>query len=38
MTFVILLVLETRKVRGAALISIEAGTVLGIPLGLTHLP
>ena len=38
MTFVILLVLETRKVRGAALISIVAGTVLGIPLGLTHLP
>lgn len=37
-TFVILLVLETRKVRGAALISIVAGTVLGIPLGLTHLP
>ena len=38
MTFVILLVLETRKVRSAALISIVAGTVLGIPLGLTHLP
>lgn len=38
MTFVILLVLEMRKVRGAALISIVAGTVLGIPLGLTHLP
>lgn len=38
MTFVILLILETRKVRGAALISIVAGTVLGIPLGLTHLP
>ncbi len=38
MTFVILLVLETRKVRGAALISIVSGTVLGIPLGLTHLP
>ena len=38
MTVVILLVLETRKVRGAALISIVAGTVLGIPLGLTHLP
>lgn len=38
MTFVILLVLETRKVRGAALISIVAGTVLGIPLGITHLP
>ena len=38
MTFVILLALETRKVRGAALISIVAGTVLGIPLGLTHLP
>lgn len=38
MIFVILLVLETRKVRGAALISIVAGTVLGIPLGLTHLP
>lgn len=38
MTFVILLVLETRKVRGAAFISIVAGTVLGIPLGLTHLP
>lgn len=38
MTFVILLVLETRKVRGAALISIVVGTVLGIPLGLTHLP
>ncbi len=38
MTFVILLVLETRKVRGAALIGIVAGTVLGIPLGLTHLP
>lgn len=38
MTFVILLALETRKVRGAALISIVVGTVLGIPLGLTHLP
>lgn len=38
MTFVILLVLETRKVRGAALISIVAGTVLGVSLGLTHLP
>ena len=38
MTFIILLVLETHKVRGAALISIVAGTVLGIPLGLTHLP
>ena len=38
MTFVILLVLETRKVRGAALIIIVAGTVLGIPRGLTHLP
>ncbi len=38
MTFVILLVLETRKVCGAALISIVSGTVLGIPLGLTHLP
>ena len=35
---VILLVLTARRVRGAALISILAGTVIGIPMGLTQIP
>ena len=37
-TFIILLVLSARKVRGGALISILAGTVIGIPMGVTKLP
>ena len=37
-TFVILLMLTARKVRGAALISILAGTVIGIPMGITKIP
>ena len=37
-TFIILLVLTARKVRGGALISILAGTVIGIPMGVTKLP
>ncbi|WP_315004904.1 NCS2 family permease, partial [uncultured Selenomonas sp.] len=37
-TFIILLILSARKVRGGALISILAGTVIGIPMGVTKLP
>ena len=35
---IILLALEARKVRGAALISIVAATLIGIPLGVTKIP
>ena len=37
-TFFNLLVISERKVRGGALISILAGTVIGIPMGVTKLP
>ena len=36
--FIILLALEARKVRGAALISIVAATIIGIPMGITKIP
>lgn len=36
--FIILLVLEARKTRGAALIAILAATAIGIPMGITRLP
>lgn len=37
-TFIILLALQARRVKGAALISIIAGTVIGIPMGITKIP
>ena len=37
-TFIILLALQARRVKGAALISIIAGTVIGIPVGITKIP
>lgn len=36
--FVILLILEARKVRGSALIAILLTTLIGIPLGITKIP
>lgn len=36
--FVVLLVLEARKVRGAALLAILAATLIGIPMGITRMP
>lgn len=36
--FVLLLVLEARKVRGAALLAIIVATVIGIPMGVTKIP
>ncbi|MBU2699409.1 AGZA family xanthine/uracil permease-like MFS transporter [Sporomusaceae bacterium BoRhaA] len=36
--FLILLVLEVRKVRGGALIAIVLTTILGIPMGITKIP
>lgn len=36
--FVILLILQARKVRGAALYSILIATIIGIPMGITKLP
>ena len=36
--FVVLLALEARRVRGSALISILAATLIGVPLGVTKLP
>lgn len=35
---VILLILESRRVKGSALIAIAAATLAGLPLGVTHLP
>ena len=37
-TFIILLALQARRVKGAALISIIAGTIIGIPMGITKIP
>jgi AGZA family xanthine/uracil permease-like MFS transporter len=37
-SFVILLILETRKIRGSALITILLTTLIGIPMGLTKIP
>jgi len=37
-SFVILLILEARKIRGSALITILAATLIGIPMGLTRIP
>ena len=37
-SFIILLVLEARKVRGSALITIVAATLIGIPMGVTRIP
>ena len=36
--FVILLILEARKVRGSALVSIILTTMIGIPMGITKIP
>lgn len=36
--FVILLILEARKVRGSALITILLTTIIGIPMGVTKMP
>ncbi|AIF52740.1 NCS2 family permease [Pelosinus sp. UFO1] len=36
--FVILLILEARKIRGSALITILLATLIGIPLGVTKIP
>lgn len=36
--FLIAVALQARKVPGALLIAIIAGTIIGIPLGVTHLP
>ncbi|WP_196590196.1 NCS2 family permease [Pectinatus frisingensis] len=36
--FILLLALEARKVRGAALISIIIVTIIGIPMGITKIP
>lgn len=35
---VVLLILQSRKVKASALIAIAAATVIGFPLGVTHLP
>lgn len=36
--FAVLLILEARKVRGAALLAIITATIIGIPMGITRMP